>query len=124
MKRFLAAAAASVVVAPLLASCGPLTYDAVKRSWEGSYNEYNSLKALALNVCEYEAALIQAEKNGDPSIISQRQSYLLLQKQQYAATKSRYEAALANPLARGLTKPLDLPRQAPDLSTMKEQVCR
>jgi len=116
--------AVSAVFSSLLVACGPLSPTAIQDSWKQSYKEFNSLSAIARNVCLYQANLNEAKERGSEDDVSKWQAVRAAQEQLYASTVAKYEAALQNPLDRGLTKPLDLPRQAPDLSTMKEQVCR
>jgi hypothetical protein len=116
----LAAAAGAL----FLAACGPLTPEAISRAWRNSYQEYSSLQAIATNVCSYRKALEEAKQGGNQDIVSTRAAYLLAQEQQYAAVASRYEAAVRNPLDRGLTRPRDLPERAPSLQAMTDTVCR
>ena len=106
-----------LVLASLLHGCNVVFV--VVDAYRTSYEQYEALRAIAQNVCQYELAYEESsEKNK-----SDRLSFLLAQKNNYTQVAAKYNAAVKNALDRKYIKPLDLPKVAPQLDEMQELVC-
>lgn len=93
----------------------------VKQQYALAFQDYNSLKATAVNVC----GVVSAEKLLTPGsdAWNQRESQRLAYEQNYARIKAQYEARMSDIFQAKKVKPAELPFTAPTLQAMEDQVC-
>ena len=92
----------------------------VEKQWRFAYEYLESLQAAAQQVCTAEKAMNNATTENERI---QRQTQVIALENNYARIAADYDARLRNAFEAGLVAPPDVPRQAPNLSSMKSQVC-
>lgn len=87
----------------------------VKAQFSHAYEDYESLKATAGNVCGAQQAVVDEP---DPSIKSQRRTQLIAYQQTYRRIQADYDAAYDNAFKAKHVGPRDLPHDSPSLDEM------
>lgn len=109
-----------VLLAWLLFFAGKIGPGNVSEQWRFAYDYDASLRAIARQVCETEAALSQAQ---DPNEQTQRRSQVLAYSQNYERVKAEYDAHLRDAFRAGLIRPSNVPTEAPSLGSMEAEEC-
>lgn len=92
----------------------------VRKQWDFAYQYRESLNAVAQQICGAERMLAKATSEVEAT---QRRSQQMAYEQNYAKIAAEYNARMRNAFQAGLVAPSDVPKQAPDLLTIKLQVC-
>jgi hypothetical protein len=89
----------------------------VKEQWTWAYEQHESLKATAQQVCIAERAVELAQSDTERT---QRQTQLIAYETNYSRLAADYDAKMQNAFEMKLIKPADLPWRAPVLSEAKQ----
>lgn len=92
----------------------------VKAQFAFVYDDLNSLKAEARQICTAQTAVNTAT---DPTVKSQRESQLLTEENNYNRIAGQYDAHLEDTFRAKYIRPHDVPSRAPRLSDMLTQEC-
>jgi preprotein translocase subunit SecF len=92
----------------------------VKQQYALAYQDYESLKATAENVCDAENL---AAKPANADVKSQHEQHVQAYVQNYRRVAAEYNAAYQNVFAAKNVGPSDLPRNAPSLAEAKKNYC-
>lgn len=92
----------------------------IRKQWTWGYDQYESLQAVAQQVCTAERAVNAATSDTERT---QRQTQLIAYENNYARLAADYDARMRNAFEAGLVRPPDLPARAPTLQDMKLNAC-
>lgn len=93
----------------------------VKEQFRFVYDDLNSLKAEARQICTAQQAVKDA--GTDPAVVSQRETQLIAEKNNYNRIAGEYDAHLQDAFRSKYIRPSDVPSRAPSVSDMTTQVC-